>query len=188
MNIGKSVCKLIYTFYFKGRNLIHRFFVEPVIKGGFASCGKKVRVGRKCSFSGIENIWVSNYVFLGDNTRILSTRAKVVLGDHIMFGPGVTIVTGNHRIDMVGRYMDSVSDDEKRPEDDQDVVLKGDNWIGANAIILKGVTIGEGAIIAAGAVVTKDVNPYTIVAGNPAKVIRDRFTLNDIERHKEILK
>ncbi len=71
--------------------------------------------------------------------------------------------------------MKSIGDDEKLPENDQDIILEGDNWIGANAIILKGVTIGYGSIVAAGAVVTKSVPPYSIVGGVPAKVIKPRF-------------
>ena len=92
-----------------------------------------------------------------------------------MFGPGVTVVTGNHRIDIPGKYIIDITDQEKREEDDQPVIFEGDNWIGANAIILKGVTIGRGAVIAAGAVVTKSVPEYAIVGGNPAKVLRFRF-------------
>ena len=65
---------------------------------------------------------------------------------------------------------------EKLPENDQDVVFEGDNWIGANVTILKGVTIGEGAVIAAGSVVNKVVPSYSVVGGVPARVIRMRFT------------
>ena len=87
----------------------------------------------------------------------------------------MTIITGDHRIDILDKPMTQVTDREKRPEDDQDVVFEGDNWIGANATILKGITICEGAVIAAGAVVTKNVEPYAIYGGVPAKKIRDRF-------------
>ena len=71
--------------------------------------------------------------------------------------------------------MACVTDDEKLPENDLDVVFEGDNWIGASAIILKGVTIGKGSVIAAGSVVTKSIEPYTIVGGVPAKTIKKRF-------------
>ena len=97
-----------------------------------------------------------------------------------MFGPGVTVVTGDHRTDKLDRPMITVTDSEKLPENDKDVVFEGDNWVGANAIILKGVTVGKGAVISAGAVVTHEVPPYAIVGGVPAKVIRMRG-----EKHKE---
>ena len=64
-------------------------------------------------------------------------------------------------------------------------MLEDDVWIGNNAMILSGVTIGQGAVVAGGAVVTKDVEPYAIVAGNPAKVIKYRFEPEIIEKLKE---
>lgn len=103
-----------------------------------------------------------------------------------MFGPGVTIRGGNHRIDLVGRYMDSVGEDEKRPEDDPGVVIEDDVWVGGNATILAGVRVGRGSVIAASAVVTKDVPPNTIVGGNPARVIRNRFDADDLAIHEAL--
>ena len=96
-----------------------------------------------------------------------------------MTGPRVTMITGGHRYDIKERPMKSIGNEEKLPENDLDIILEGDNWIGANATILKGVTVGQGAVIAAGAVVTKDVLPYSIVAGVPAKMIKMRFEEND---------
>lgn len=63
-----------------------------------------------------------------------------------------------------------------------DTIIKDGAWIGMRAMLLPGITIGEGAVIAAGAIVTKDVAPYTIVGGNPAKVIKKRFSDEIIER------
>lgn len=75
----------------------------------------------------------------------------------------------------------------KDPDNDQDVIIEGDNWIGMNTTILKGVTIGRGCIVAAGAIVTKSTPPYSIVAGVPAKVIKMRFSEEDIIRHESAL-
>lgn len=83
--------------------------------------------------------------------------------------------------------MSSVTDNEKLPENDRDIIIDDDVWIGINAIILGGVHIGTGSVIGAGSVVTKDVPPYAIVGGNPAKVIRYRFTEEEIKTHTEIL-
>ena len=105
-----------------------------------------------------------------------------------MFGPAVTIVSGDHRSDIIGKYMIEITDSEKRSEDDLDVVIEDDVWVGTGAIILKGVTIGRGSIIAAGALITKDVPPYSIVGGVPARVIKMRFTPEEIKRHENNLK
>ena len=146
----------------------------PFRKALLAKCGKKVYLGKGGHYS-YENTYLGNHVFLANNVTFLNTRAKVYVGDHVMIGDGSYIITGNHRIDIPGRFMDSITDKEKLPENDQDIVFKGDNWVGVGTIILKGVTIGEGAVVAAGSVVVKDVPPYSIVGGSPAKVIGRRF-------------
>ena len=177
----------IYDIWHKACRGVYRLIGSPLIKCSFGQCGKNVNVPRGCRFSGIGNILVGNDVSFGERTEILTTRAKVRFGNHIMLGPGVTMVSGNHRIDIIGKYMSEVSDAMKVPENDQDIVIEDDVWIGSNAIILKGVTIGTGSVIAAGAVVTKSVPAYSIVGGNPAKVIRQRFSQEEINQHQGIL-
>lgn len=165
----------------------NKFIVSPIKKSALGSCGKNVNLGKSTKFAGGGNIFLGNNVAIGADSRFMCTRAKILIGDNVMFGPAVTCITGGHRTDMIGRYMVSVTDREKRPEDDRDIVFEGDNWIGANVTILRGVTIGEGSVVAAGAVVTKDVPPYSIVGGVPAKVIKMRFTEEEIVEHKKIL-
>lgn len=175
-----KICNLI-------KRIWNKFISAPIKKNAFASCGKNVTIGRHAAFSGAGNICVGNNVAIGTNAVFLTTLAKIKIGDHVMMGPGVTVVTGNHRIDVIGKYMDEITDTDKRPEDDEDVIFEGDNWIGANATILKGVTIGRGAVVSAGAVVTKDVPPYSIVGGVPAKVIKMRFGDEEIKQHESKL-
>lgn len=150
------------------------------------SCGNGVRIGRGACLYGIKKLIIGNDVSIGERATIMCTRAQVRIGDHVMFGPNVTIIAGGHRTDLVGRYMTTVTNVEKRPEDDRDIVFEGDNWIGANATILRGVTVGRGAIIAAGAVVTKDVGPYS-VWGGPARCLKMRFDPNTLKKHLSIL-
>ena len=146
-----------------------------MIKISMKKCGKGCSVGEKFQAFGIENISLGDDVSLGPENLIMCTRARIFIGDHVMTGPRVTMITGGHRYDIKGKPMKAVTDAEKLPQNDRDIILEGDNWIGANATILKGVKIGEGAVVASGSVVTKDVAPYSIVAGIPAKVIRYRF-------------
>jgi acetyltransferase-like isoleucine patch superfamily enzyme len=75
---------------------------------------------------------------------------------------------------------------DKNPSDDQPVIIEEDVWVGAGAYILNGVKVGRGSIIAAGAVVTKDIPPYAIVGGVPAKLIRYRWTPEEIKKHEVI--
>ena len=150
------------------------------------ACGEDVYLPHDVMLYG-RNIYIGNHVSIGAGAVLMCTGAPIHIGDHVMFGPRVTVITGNHRIDYVGKYMYDVKGPDKLPENDQPVVFEGDNWIGANATILKGVTIGEGAVVAASAVVTKDVAPYTIVGGVPAKYIGDRFTPEELVRHRQVL-
>lgn len=135
-----------------------------------------------------QNISIGNNVGIGRNAVFMCTRAEIFIGDNVMFGPHVFLVTGGHRMDVIGRFMISITNDEKLPENDRNIVIEGDNWIGANSIILKGVTIGRGSVVAAGAVVTKDIPRYSIVGGNPAKLIKMRFSDEQLfEQHETSL-
>ena len=73
------------------------------------------------------------------------------------------------------------------PNQDAPVVIEDDVWCGANVTILKGVTIGRGSVVAAGAIVTKSFPPYSIIGGVPAKLIKMRFSPEEIERHEALL-
>ena len=177
----------MYKLFYLVRRFIHKIFIEPILKLSAGDCGKNVHIGIKCSFNSIKNIEIGNNVFIGDNCRFICSRAKVYIKSHVMFGPNVTCITGGHQYDITGRYMDSITNKEKTTSIDKDIFFEGDNWIGANAIILKGIHIGFGSIVAAGAVVTKDVPPCAIVGGNPAKIIKYRFPEKEIEKHIQML-
>ena len=166
------------------KKLLNNYNKKKRMKG-LSKYGENVSVGKNCTFVG--DIELGNNIFINEGAYFASTKAKLIIKDYCMFGPNTTIITGDHRTDIVGRYMFDIREDEKLPENDLPVVLEGDNWIGANATILKGVTVGRGAIIASGALVISNVPPYAIVGGVPAKVIKYRFDEETIKLHEEIL-
>ena len=178
----KTIIKSFLWISLKIKILFFRMFLMPIYKSQFRSFGKKVIFGFGCHMD-FENISVGNNVYLGYRTTIMCRYAKVYIGDNVMFGPGVTIITGNHRYDVIGKNMIEVTQKEKRNTDDSDVNIGSDVWIGANSLILKGVSIGKGSVVAAGSVVTRNVDSYTIVGGNPAKLIKRRFTDDDLKLH-----
>ena len=108
-------------------------------------------------------------VIIGDHTRVglhNTIIGPVTIGSHVNLAQGITVTALNHNF----------SDSEKRIDEQgvstTSVVIEDDVWIGANAVVLPGVRIGTHSVVAAGAVVTKDVPPHSIVAGVPAKVIK----------------
>ncbi len=120
------------------------------------------------------------YAFVGRGCEICP---KVELGAYVMLGPCVLIVGDDHRFDEPGVPMIFSGRPEKRK-----TTLERDVWIGAGAIIMSGVTIGRGSIVAAGSIVTKDIPPYEIHAGVPAKKLRDRFnTEQEKQAHDAML-
>ena len=139
----------------------------------FGARGENVYIPDDLIIAGAENISLGSNVSFGPRSLIYTTRATLSIGSHVMFGPEVMIITGDHRIDIQGMYMDEVTNEMKLPENDRPVVIEDDCWIGARVTILKGVTIHTGCVIAAGAVVLKDVPEYSIYYGK--NEIRPRF-------------
>lgn len=153
----------------------------------FKHVGSNFRIESPYNIAGHKNITFGDSTYIGPNAVIYSTGAKLNVDSHFISGPGLTIITGDHRIDLVGKYIDEVRGGDKLPENDENVTIGEDVWCGANVTILKGVNIGRGAVIAAGSVVTKDVEPYAIVGGVPAKTIKMRFTQEQIIEHEKQL-
>ena len=127
-------------------------------------------LGRKSvieSFSCINN--AVGDVIIGDYTRVglhNTIIGPVRIGNNVNLAQGITVTALNHNFDDTTKRIDQQGVTTKA------VTINDDVWIGANAVVLPGVTIGTHSVVAAGAVVSKDVPPYTIVAGVPAKVIK----------------
>jgi|WetSurMetagenome_2_1015567.scaffolds.fasta_scaffold36556_2 acetyltransferase-like isoleucine patch superfamily enzyme len=166
--------------------MIRRDILTKLYRPFFGAHGKNFLFDPDGAYSYC-NIYVGDDVSLGSKPVLLATRSLIQIGNKVMFGPEVTIIGGNRNTSYVGKCMADVTDNDKKPEDDLGVVIDDDVWVGARAVILNGVTIGRGAIVAAGAVVTRSVPPYSISAGVPAKVVKFRWDIETIVRHEENL-
>lgn len=168
------------------RRIYNKIYI-PIYKKKMLRCGDRVFFSPCNSVFTYESMDVGNSVYIGYHADFVATRSKIIIGDHVVFGPHVSIRGGDHRFDIPGCYIDTIKDNDKLPQNDADVVFEGDNWVGMNTTILKGVTIGFGCMVAAGSVVNKSTPPYSIVGGVPAKVLRMRFTEEEIKKHEEQL-
>lgn len=150
----------------------------------FKEIGQAVHIGNHCVFT-FGTISLGDHVHVGNFCVFQSAHGEIRIGNHVLFGPGVHIHGGNHAYDKVGVFIDE--NDAKVLGQDGVVRIEDDVWVGANAMILQGVTLGRGCIVGAGSIVTRDVPAYAIVAGNPAHILKYRFQPDEIARHESIL-
>lgn len=133
----------------------------------FLKCGKISTLDRRAYFGNGKDITIDDFSGIGANCTIPS---NIVIGKYVMMAPEVYIIDNNH-----------ITNDPQTPMCFQGKTTKlatyieDDCWICARAMIMPGRRIGKGSIVAAGAIVTKDVAPYSIVGGNPAKLIKKRL-------------
>ena len=130
-------------------------------------CGKNVNIEHGAQFA--YDLRIGDNSGVGVNALLSS---HVSIGNDVMMGPDCMFFAFNHGMSDLSTPMWTQKSTEPRP-----IVIGDDVWIGARTIILGGVHVGNGSVIGAGSVVTKDVAPYSIVAGNPAKLIRMRTEL-----------
>lgn len=169
--LNKTIARLIYNSIAKKMplsyspvNLGARYIRAYLGKILLLECGQNINIEKGAAFG--ENVTLGDNSGIGINAFISS---NVSIGNNVMMGPDCIIYTANHSFENRGIPMRCQGFSEKK-----EVNIGDDVWIGGRVIILPGIKIGKGAIIGAGAVVTKDVPEYAIVAGNPAKIIRYR--------------
>lgn len=171
MDIKKNMCYFLYyafAIWLPKTNarisLGSKSIRESLTRGFVDKAGKGIDIQRGARFS--RSISIGNNSGVGINCIL---QGKVIIGDNVMMGPSVWIYTRNHRHDLTDVPMREQGFEEEKP-----VIIGNDVWIGSRVTILPGVKIGTGSIIGTASVVTKDVQSYTVVAGNPAKVIGQR--------------
>jgi len=130
-----------------------------------AEIGKNVVFHFRTEIRGIHRLKIGNGTIIGDNA-LLAAKRGLTIGKNVNLSSNVSIYSGAH--DHRDPYFRST------PATTRPITIGDRVWIGSNAIILTGVTIGEGAVVCAGCVVTKDVEPYTVVAGIPARKVNER--------------
>lgn len=158
------ISKLPHSRLWRGFNGLRRWYVASVLKimpndknskfenGIYISNGKKIKIG--------SYVRINEHVFL---------QGEIDIGNHVMIAPYTAIYTKAHQHSQVEVPMVLQGDSKTKK-----VTIANNAWLGRNVVVLPGITIGEGAIVGANSVVTKDVAPFSIVGGVPAKFIRER--------------
>ena len=157
---------LLYLFHLLPSSRYYKLKSKLLNLIGF-QVAKSARIVSSVKFLGIENIVIGEDTFIGHETMITgSNKTTVTIGSYCDVSSKVTIVTGTHEVDLEGLHVAGKGMGK-------DIIIEDGVWIGINATILPGVKIGKKSIVAAGAVVTKDVPPNVLVAGNPAIIKKE---------------
>lgn len=144
-------------------NRIRIFCVKHIFK----KCGKISTIDRKAYFGTGSGIEIGNYSGIGARCII---PKNTIIGDYVMMAPDIYIIDNNHVAKDVSTPMCFQGKTENKV-----TIIEDDVWLCARVMIMPGKKICHGSIIAAGSIVTKDVEPYSIMGGNPAKLIRNRI-------------
>lgn len=147
---GKLSCKIRY------------FLLRNKMKD---KIGRNVKIQSNVLMGKLNDVTIGNFVSINEKCRVRNCD----IGNYVLLAPEVYILHSGHKYSST-----DVTIYDQGETHYQRTIIEDDVWIGARSIILPGRRIGKGAIVAAGSIVTKDVPPYTIVGGNPAKVIKNR--------------
>ncbi|MCD5001692.1 acyltransferase [Enterococcus saccharolyticus] len=149
--IGELSNKIRYFFFVK---------IHPQVTNN------KIIIQKNTEISLYQKIQIGNNSSIGKNSKV---QGPVKIGENVMIGPELLTMTKNHNMKDLNIPMNSQGDTAAK-----EIIIGNDVWIGARVILLPGIRIGDGAVIGAGTVVSKDVKPYDIVVGASQRVIRNR--------------
>jgi maltose O-acetyltransferase len=147
-----------YKFFYT----IRLYFVSRILK----RCGEKVVIKNRAYFGNGDRLSIGDRSQVGQNSKL---GGKITIGDDVLMGPDVVIMATSHEFKLLDMPINQQGSSEEKP-----VVIGDDVWLGTRVIVLPGVNIGSHSIVAAGSVVTKSFEPYSIIAGVPAKLLKKR--------------
>ncbi len=162
--------------------IFHHYYVEPN-PAQLGKFGKNASLGIPADLKKPQNIYLYDHARIGCRSTIMTTgNSKFIMKRESGAAEGLTVITSNHK-QRLGTFRTGANDDNVY----KDIVVEEDVWIGINVTLLSGAHIGRGAIIGACSVVTKEIPPYAIVVGNPAKVVKFKWPVDDIIEHEKLL-
>ena len=166
----------------KGVGIWLHYYVKPD-PSRFGHFGKNASIARPCDLKNPQNIYLYDFARIGCRSTIITMgESKFIMKRGCLTAEGLVVVTSNHR-QHIGQFLSGGNNDNEY----KDIVVEEDVWIGINVTLLAGAYIGRGAIIGACSVVTKKIPPYAIAVGNPAKVIKFKWSIEEILKHDSVL-
>lgn len=168
----------------RGINVAFQLFVAPFDISKYGKLGRYSVVKSNSSLVS-RNMFIDDWCVIQDRVNFISNKGKLIVKKYSVISSGCTIVPGAHRLTVgVPFYLATTNHFN---DDEGDIIIEEDCWIGAGSFLLPKCHIGRGAVVGAGSVVKKDIPPYAVVVGVPAKIIAVKFTLEQILKHEMIL-
>ena len=166
----------------KGLGIWLHYYVRPN-PSLFGHFGKNASLARPCDLKNPKNIYLYDFARIGCRSTIMTMgNSRFIMKRGCLTAEGLVVVTSNHR-QHIGQFLQGNNEDNEY----KDIIVEEDVWIGINVTLLAGAHIGRGAIIGACSVVTKEIPPYAVAVGNPAKVIKFKWSIDDILKHESML-
>lgn len=159
-----------------------KFINRPLYKSRLGYCGKNVDLRFNSNPGNLNNVYLYDNTNIYHGFKIISAGGRFIMKKNSSAAVGLTVITGNHQ--RVLGYLFKDLSGSHQVDIERDVVVEEDVWIGSNVTLLSGITIGRGATIGAGCLCMKNIPPYAVVMGNPAKVVGFCFNPNDIIEHE----
>ncbi|ADY37290.1 galactoside O-acetyltransferase [Phocaeicola salanitronis DSM 18170] len=162
-----------------GLGIFIHYYVKPN-PSRLGYFGKGAMIGIPADLKKPENIFLYDFARIGRRSTIMTMGdSKFVMKRGCLTAEGLVVVTSNHR-QYIGQFLSGRNEDNEY----KDIIVEEDVWIGINVTLLAGSRIGRGAIIGACSVVTKEIPPYAVAVGNPAKVIKFKWSIDEIMEHE----
>lgn len=186
MEILKSLIKRAFTSFAWGE-AVHaisfRYFLRKKLPKGHCGVNSYIKTPSWINKGGLNNIYLGNNCHIDNDNVLYCTNAKFIMKDNSETSVGFTVVTGNHQRVKGLLFQQGAADNNY----EKDIIVEEDVWIGSNVTLLAGAYIGRGSTIGAGTVLAKKVPPYSIVRGNPAKIVGFVFTPEEVVEHEKAL-
>lgn len=167
-----------------GLNSLYMQYFSPLNKNGYGKKGRNSII-KNNSIINKKNIFIDDWAVIQDQTNFISLHGKLRIGKYSVISSGCTIIPDAHKITVgIPFYINTMNHVN---DESSDIIIEEDCWVGAGCILLPHTYLKRGSIVGAGSVVNKEVPPYAVVAGIPAKIIATKFTIEQILKHESIL-
>lgn len=165
-----------------GIGIFYHYYIKPN-PSNLGYFGKNASLGIPADLKKPKNIYLHDFARIGRRSTIMTMGdSKFIMKRGCLTSEGLVVVTSNHH-QQIGYFLTGGNEDNIY----RDIIVEEDVWIGINVTLLSGAHIGRGAIIGAGAVVRKPIPPYAVVVGNPGRIIKFKWSIDEILEHEKKL-